>query len=84
MMKARGDEALFEYTEKFDKVKVTKDTIRVTKEEIDEALKQVDPKLMEVMVKSMKNIRAFHEKQKAAHGLTRHQTARFLVRELRR
>ena len=63
-VKARGDEALFEYTEKFDKVKVTKDTIRVTKEEIDEALKQVDPKLMEVMVKSMKNIRAFHEKQK--------------------
>ena len=36
-VKARGDEALFEYTEKFDKVKVTKDTIRVTKEEIDEA-----------------------------------------------
>lgn len=63
-VKARGDEALFEYTEKFDKVKVTKDTIRVTKEEIDEALKQVDPKLMEVMIKSMKNIRAFHEKQK--------------------
>lgn len=63
-VKARGDEALFEYTEKFDKVKVTKDTIRVTKEEIDEALKQVDQKLMEVMVKSMKNIRAFHEKQK--------------------
>ena len=63
-VKARGDEALFEYTEKFDKVKVTKDTIRVTEEEIDEALKQVDPKLMEVMVKSMKNIRAFHEKQK--------------------
>ena len=63
-VKARGDEALFEYTEKFDKVKVTKETIRVTKEEIDEALKQVDPKLMEVMVKSMKNIRAFHEKQK--------------------
>lgn len=63
-VKARGDEALFEYTEKFDKVKVTKDTIRVTKEEIDEALEQVDPKLMEVMVKSMKNIRAFHEKQK--------------------
>ena len=63
-VKARGDKALFEYTEKFDKVKVTKDTIRVTEEEIDEALKQVDPKLMEVMVKSMKNIRAFHEKQK--------------------
>ena len=63
-VKARGDEALFEYTEKFDKVKVTKDTIRVTEEEINEALSQVDPKLMEVMVKSMKNIRAFHEKQK--------------------
>ena len=38
----------------------------MTKEEIDEALKQVDPKPMEVMVKSMKNIRAFHEKAKAA------------------
>ena len=39
-VKARGDEALFEYTEKFDKVKVTKDTIRVTKEEIDEAYEE--------------------------------------------
>lgn len=63
-VKKRGDEAVLEYTEKFDKVKITADTIRVTQEEIDEAIAQVDPKLMEVMVKSMKNIRAFHEKQK--------------------
>ena len=33
-VKEKGDEALFAYTEKFDKCKLTKDTIQVTEEEI--------------------------------------------------
>ena len=33
-IKEKGDEALFAYTEKFDKCKLTKDTIQVTEEEI--------------------------------------------------
>lgn len=63
-VKERGDAAVFEYTEKFDKTKMDKDGIRVTEAEIREAMSQVEPELLEVMKKSMANIRAYHEKQK--------------------
>ena len=63
-VRARGDEALFEYTKKFDEAELSADNIRVTQAEIQEALSQVDPNLLAVMKKSMKNIREYHEKQK--------------------
>ena len=63
-VRARGDEALFEYTKKFDGAELSADSIRVTQAEIQEALSQVDPNLLAVMKKSMKNIREYHEKQK--------------------
>lgn len=63
-VRARGDEALFEYTKKFDGAELSSDNIRVTQAEIQEALSQVDPNLLAVMKKSMKNIREYHEKQK--------------------
>lgn len=63
-IKIRKDEALFEYTKKFDKADLNANNIRVTEEEIQEALNTIDPKLLEVMKKAMKNIRVYHEKQK--------------------
>lgn len=63
-VRARGDEALFEYTKKFDGAELSADNIRVTQAEIQKALSQVDPNLLAVMKKSMKNIREYHEKQK--------------------
>lgn len=63
-IKQRKDEALFEYTKKFDKADLNSNNIRVTEEEIQEALNTIDPKLLEVMKKAMKNIRVYHEKQK--------------------
>ena len=59
-----GDAALFSYTKKFDGVDITADTIKVGQEEIDEAYAAVDPELLDVIRKALKNIRAFHEKQK--------------------
>ena len=44
-VKARGDEALFEYTKRFDGASLDGSSIRVTREEIDEAMKQVEPGL---------------------------------------
>lgn len=63
-IRAGKDQALFEYTEKFDKVCITKDTIRVTKEEIEEAYNQVEPSLIDVIRKAIKNIEDYHVKQK--------------------
>lgn len=59
-----GDQALFDYTKKFDHADINKNNIKVTKEEIEEAYKEVDPTLIDVIRKSLVNIRDYHEKQK--------------------
>lgn len=63
-VKNRKDQALFDYTLRFDKAEITKDTIRVTEEEIEEAYKEVDPTLIEVIRKAIHNIEVYHSKQK--------------------
>lgn len=62
-VREKRDDAIFEYTRRFDKCDITKETIRVTDEEIKEAYAQIDPAFVEVMKKSAANITAFHEKQ---------------------
>ena len=63
-VKANGDQAVFEYTKKFDGAELTTENIRVTQEEIEEAYKQVDTEVLEVIRKAIVNIRTYHEKQK--------------------
>lgn len=63
-VRSRGDEAVFEYTEKFDHALITSDSILVTKEEIQEAYRKVDENLVAVIQRAAKNIRTYHEKQK--------------------
>ena len=63
-IQTEGDRALFDYTEKFDGVRLDGATIQVTEEEIQEAYKSMDPSLLDVMRKSTENIRVYHEKQK--------------------
>lgn len=63
-VKSRGDEAVFEYTRRFDGARLDGSCIRVNQSEIEEAMKTVDPGLLEVMKRSMDNIRRYHEKQK--------------------
>ncbi len=63
-VKEKKDEALFDYTERFDKAVLTQDTILVTKEEIEEAYTKVDPSVLEVIRKAIVNIEAYHAKQK--------------------
>ena len=60
-VRERGDAALYEYCEKFDRAKLS--ALAVTPEEIDEAVAAVEPRFLEVLEKAAKNIRAFHEKQ---------------------
>lgn len=62
-IRKKGDKALFEYTERFDRCKIDAATIRVTAEEIKQAYKELDDSLIEVMKKSAENIRSFHAKQ---------------------
>ena len=68
-VKARGDEALFEYTERFDRAKL--DSLEVTKEEYDEGALNADHELVEIMNKAACNIRAYHAAQVRHSHVTR-------------
>ena len=60
-VRARGDAALFDFTERFDGVRLS--SLPVTPEEIDEALAATEPRFLEVLRRAAANIRKFHEKQ---------------------
>ena len=60
-VRERGDAALYEYCEKFDRAKLS--SLVVTEAEIDEAMTQVEPKFLEILERAAANIRKFHEKQ---------------------
>ena len=57
----KGDTALFEYTEKFDKASLS--SLLVTEEEIQEALASVEERFIGILKKAAANIRKFHERQ---------------------
>ncbi|MGE0103502.1 MAG: histidinol dehydrogenase [Blastocatellales bacterium] len=59
----RGDEALLEYTSKFDQVDLDPKTIRASRELIESLASQVDDDLIAAMREAIANIRYYHEKQ---------------------
>ncbi len=62
-VRSSGDEAVFDYTAKFDKWDINTSNIKVTEAEIEEAYSSFDKDLIDVMVASAANIRSYHEKQ---------------------
>ena len=63
-VRAKRDEAVFAYTERFDGAKINVSNILVTEEEIQKAYEEVQPELLDVIRKALVNIRTYHEKQK--------------------
>ncbi len=55
------DAALFEYTERFDKAKLS--ALEVTAEEIEEAFSKTDPEFVKIIEEAAENIRGFHKRQ---------------------
>lgn len=61
-VRKNGDKALFFYSEKFDKAKLT--SLQVSEKEIEEAVAQVEPDFLRILKLAAANITKFHEKQK--------------------
>ena len=55
----RGDAAVAEYTEKFDKVKLTSSKFRIPVEDLKGAHEQLEPALLESLRKSITNVRKY-------------------------
>ena len=60
-VRLRGDRALLEYTERFDKAKL--ETLQVSQQEINDAVAAVEPGFLDILKKAAANIRRFHERQ---------------------
>jgi histidinol dehydrogenase len=79
-VKARGDAALREYTERFDGATV--DDLRVPASEVDAALTTIPPLLREALEAARANILAFHRTQ--LRDDARHERDGIVVREIQR
>ena len=63
-VRAKGDSALFEYAEKFDKTTVNADNLLVTEDEIKAAYDAVDENLVLSLRRAKDNILSYHSRQK--------------------
>jgi histidinol dehydrogenase len=63
-VRARGDEALFDYTSRFDRIDMSAETVRVRPQEILEAREAVSNEALAALNTAAERIRFFHEKQK--------------------
>lgn len=61
-VQAKGDQALFDYSQQFDNV--TLDTLQVAKATIQAAYNEVSPTVISALEKAVINITSFHEQEK--------------------
>src|SRR5947209_3734521 len=62
-VRERGDEALVEFTERFDHVQLTPQQLRVSREEIEQAHRLLDPSVHAALEHAIRNVRTLHERQ---------------------
>ena len=63
-VRARGDKALVELTNKFDRVSLTPETLRISDADLDAALDKCDPATLEALRLAKSRIEAYHARQK--------------------
>ncbi|HEX4714052.1 MAG TPA: histidinol dehydrogenase, partial [Ktedonobacteraceae bacterium] len=62
-VRERGDEALIEFTARFDSVQLTPERLRVSREEIEQAYQVLDAEIQAALMHAIHNVRTFHERQ---------------------
>jgi histidinol dehydrogenase len=75
-----GDEALSEYTVKFDQVLL--DSFLVTEKEIEDAYSQMDREFISIVKEAAENIRVFHEKQLRPSWMTTEENGTILGQKM--
>jgi len=62
-VRRRGDAALIDYTQRFDRVALTADKLRVGRDEIDRAVKQIPAATVKALKLAATRIRDYHRRQ---------------------
>jgi len=63
-VRARGESAVIEHTQRLDSPLITAANLRVTKEEIERAFEEVAPEFLQAISTAKENIEEFHERQR--------------------
>ena len=63
-VKKRGDQALVDYTNRFDSAAVTLDNLTVTQTEFDQAMDLMEPQFLRALDRSVDQLSTFHQKQR--------------------
>ncbi len=61
-VKKNGDDAIAEFTERFDSVTLAPEEFEIPKQEIIKSFNALDPKILKIIETSSENIRTFHSK----------------------
>ena len=64
-VRRRGDAALLDYTARFDNVRLKAGELRVKESALRESAERTSPAVLEALRASIRNIRAFHERERA-------------------
>ena len=75
-----GDEAIRQYTEKFDGVRLT--DFAVSEEEMNEAFSAIDEEMLQILQEAANNIANFHEKQKRNSWMHAEETGTILGQKM--
>ncbi|HQN78395.1 MAG TPA: histidinol dehydrogenase [Syntrophales bacterium] len=62
-VRENGDEALFRYTERFDGVRLSRDTVEVSRGEIERAVRDLDGDVLGILETAAERIERFHRNQ---------------------
>jgi len=62
-VRQRGDQALIEFTARFDRVQLAPDHLRVSREEIERAYQTLDTSVRGAIEHAIRNVRTFHQRQ---------------------
>src|SRR5438270_4111224 len=62
-VRQRGDQALIEFTARFDRVQLAPDRLRVSREEIEQAYQMLDTSVLGAIEHAIRNVRTFHQRQ---------------------
>ncbi|HEX7772423.1 MAG TPA: histidinol dehydrogenase, partial [Pyrinomonadaceae bacterium] len=62
-VRARGDEALINYTARFDKVDLKPSELRIAEDQLRRFVKGVDERVVQALREAIRNVRVFHERQ---------------------
>ncbi len=69
-VRKRGDQALFDYTARFDRLELTTQTLQVGEQEIDRAMAAISTESRAALELAAERIAAFHRKQKTETWLS--------------